>query len=183
MGFRDDFRSELQRRAKRIIREHPWVGRKGFAMDPREISWIVLYTGARDTMFGGHELAGNWHNKFYGMWADFGAIAPFAWYGFLVLCVFWGFRRRDEYPGGSYADTFFRYWFCLVFFDLILAYGHSAMTPFTIWPTFGLLLALDNMHRNQAANRDSLHLQEENQSHGGAVSALPYRTPAGPFGT
>lgn len=181
MGFRDDFRSELQRRAKRIIREHPWVGRKGFAMDPREISWIVLYTGARDTMFGGHELAGNWHNKFYGMWADFGAVAPFSWYGFLVLCIFWGFRRRIEYPGDSYADTFFRYWFCLVFFDLILSYGHSAMTPFTLWPTFGLLLALDNMKRNQAANQPPLCLQDGNRACGGVVSATPDRTSAGSF--
>lgn len=183
LGFRDDFRAELQRRAKRIIHEHPLVGRKGFAMDPREISWILLNTGARDTMFGGHELAGNWHNKFYGMWADFGAVATFSWYGFLVLSVFWGFRRRDEYPDSSYADTFFRYWYCLVFFDLILAYGHSALTPFTLWPTFGLLLALDNMKREQAKNRESFRLQVGIQGYGGAVPAIPFRTSRDSFET
>ena len=144
MGFHDSFREELHRRAKTIIREHPWLGRKGLAVDVRELSWIMLYTGARDTQYGGHELAGNWHNKFYGMWADFGAVAPFAWYGFVVAVVVWGFRRRNEYLDDSYASTFYRYWLFVMFMDLVLAYGHSADTPFGRWQTFGFLLALTN---------------------------------------
>ncbi len=150
LGFEDDFRAELQRRAKRIIHEHPWVGRKGLAMDVRDISWIVFYTGARDTQFGGHEVAGNWHNKFYGMWADFGAIAPFAWYGFVIAVAVWGFRRRNFYLDDSYASTFFRYWLYSMMLDLVLAYGHSANTPFGRWQTFGCLLALHNMRRTQS---------------------------------
>ena len=148
-GFRDDFREELHRRAKTIIHENPFFGRKGFAMDPREISWVVLYTGARDTMFGGHELAGNWHNKFYGMWADFGAVAPFAWYGFVIAVVVMGWRRRNDYLDDTYASTFFRYWLYSMFLDLVLAYGHSADSPFGKWQTFGLLLALYNMRQSQ----------------------------------
>ena len=145
MGFNDDFRAELHRRAKLIIHEHPWVGRKGLAMDAREISWIVLYTGSSDKMWAGHELAGNWHNKFYGMWADFGVIAPFAWYGFLLAAIVWCFRKRNRFLDSSYASTFYRYWFYLLFLDLILAYGHSTNTPFDLWPVFGSLLALINM--------------------------------------
>lgn len=149
MGFHDDFRAELHRRAKVIIHEHPWVGRKGLAMDAREISWIVLYTGASDTMWGGHELSGNWHNKFYGMWADFGAVAPFAWYGFVIAVVIWGWRRRNDYLDDSFASAFYRYWLFAMFMDLVLAYGHSANTPFSRWQTFGLLLALHNMRQAQ----------------------------------
>ena len=148
-GFNDDFRNELQRRAREIIQENPWVGRCGFAMDVREIAWVALYSGARDTMYGGHELAGNWHNKFYGMWADFGVIAPFAWYGFVIAVVIWGFRRRNSYLDDSYASTFYRYWLYSMILDLVLAYGHSANTPFGRWQTFGFLLALHNMRRRQ----------------------------------
>ena len=148
-GFHDYFREELHRRAKSIIREHPWVGRKGFAMDVREISWVVLFTGARDTEFAGHEIAGNWHNKFYGMWADFGAIAPFSWYAFVIGVCFWGFRKRNYFLDNSYRATFYRYWLYSMFLDLVLAYGHSANTPFSRWQTFGLLLALHNMRRSQ----------------------------------
>ena len=149
MGFHDDFRAELHRRAKLIIHEHPWVGRKGLAMDSREISWVVLFSGARDTLYGGHELAGNWHNKFYGMWADFGAPAPFSWYGFVIAVVIWGWRRRTDYLDDSYASTFYRYWLFAMIMDLVLAYGHSANTPFGRWQTFGLLLALHNMRQVQ----------------------------------
>ena len=148
-GFNDDFREELHRRAKLVIHDHPWVGRKGLAVDVRELSWVMLYTGARDTMFAGHELAGNWHNKFYGMWADFGVIAPFSWYGFIIIAVFWCFKKRNDYLDDSYASTFYRYWFFSLFLDLVLAYGHSAETPFGHWRTFGLLLALFNMKNGQ----------------------------------
>ena len=150
MGFEDDFRAELQRRAKIIIHEHPWVGRKGYAMDPREISWVVLNTQARDAMYAGHELASNWHNKFYGMWADFGVIAPFSWYIFMVAVWLWVFRKRNEFLDGSISSAFYRYWACLLFFDLILSYGHSSLTPFNYCPRFGMLIALDNMRRHQA---------------------------------
>lgn len=156
MGFEDDFRAELQRRAKIIIHEHPWVGRKGYAMDPREISWVVLNTQARDTMFAGHELASNWHNKFYGMWADFGAIAPFSWYGFMVAVWLWAFRKRNEFLDDSIVSTFYRYWACLLFFDLILSYGHSSLTPFNYWPRFGMLIALENMRRPRAPESGDL---------------------------
>lgn len=162
-GFNDDFREELHRRAKNIIHEHPWVGRKGYAMDPREISWVILNTQARDTMFAGHELASNWHNKFYGMWADFGAVAPFSWYGFMIAVWLWTYRKRNEHLDNSYASTFYRYWACLIFFDLILAYGHSSLTPFGFWPRFGLLIALENTQ---------MHRRFEPSSQGSAVSGL-----------
>ena len=135
MGFEDDFRAELHRRAKLIIHEHPWVGRKGYAMDPREIAWVSLNTQAPD--------------KFYGMWADFGAVAPFSWYAFSIAVFFWSFRRRNYYCNDSYASTFYRYWTCNMFFSLILAFGHSSLTPFGIWPQFGLLVALDNMRKGR----------------------------------
>ena len=150
MGFEDDFRAELHRRAKLIIHEHPWVGRRGYAMDPREIAWVSLNTQARDTMYAAHELSGNWHNKFYGMWADFGAVAPFSWYAFSIAAFLWAYRRRNHYGDGSYASAFYRFWTCNLFFSLILAFGHSSLTPFGIWPQFGLLIALDNMQKQKS---------------------------------
>ena len=164
-GFNDDFRAELQRRAKLIIHEHPWMGRKGLATDARELSWVVTYTGARDAMFAGHELASNWHNKFYGMWADFGVIAPFSWYGFVIAVVIWGLRRRNEYLDDSYASTFYRYWLYSMILDLVLAYGHSANTPFGKWQTFGLLLALHNMRAKSESH------SPDTSMYGGAVSS------------
>ena len=53
-GFHDTFRSEMAERARAVIREHPWVGRKGFKMDTEEARWVVV--GRR----GGHSVDTHW---------------------------------------------------------------------------------------------------------------------------
>lgn len=147
-GFRDLFRDQVRRRAQEVARAHPWVGRRGFAMDVNEIVWY-LSAGASHETGAGHAISGNWHNKFWGMWADFGVFAPFSWYFFSIGAFVWALRKRRLFSGERVSDAFYRYWTLMLFFDLVLSYGHSAETPFQQWQTFGCLLALFNMRQKE----------------------------------
>ena len=141
-GTKDLFREELHKRAKERIKESPLFGRKGFSMDLRDTLWI----NSRDVAvnYEGHEYAGNWHNKFWGMGADFGLPASFAWYFFSISTVLICWKRRYWTKFGTFRNTLFLYYSLFMVYDLIFAYGHSAVTPFGQWINFAMLLALFN---------------------------------------
>ena len=145
MGAKDPFRAALQKRAKEIIRENPVFGRKGPGFDPMEM--ISILSSSSKEAGEGHALSGNWHNKFYGMWADFGIVAPFSWYFFMIAVVRWIWKHRDFFLGESYSATYFRIWAVAMIVTLISTYGQSSKTPFETWPVFGMLLALWNGKR------------------------------------
>lgn len=164
-GFKDSFRDALREKARERAFDSPWVGRKGFAMDINEISWY-LSSGATHTVGSGHAISGNWHSKFWGMWADFGIVAPIAWYFFSIGAFVWTYRQRIYFSGDGPVEAFYRYWTLLLFFDLVTSYGHSALTPFSQWPVFGFLLALNNMRRRRIG---SARLLPDPGSQGDAV--------------
>lgn len=141
-GTKDLFREGMQQKAKDIIKENPWLGRKGFAMDSREIVWLI----SSDTggAFGGHAFSGNWHNKFWGMGADFGLPASFAWCFFSISAVLICWKRRYWTKFGTYRNSLFLYYSLFMVFDLVFAYGHSSITPFEQWINFAIIIALLN---------------------------------------
>lgn len=155
MGFKDDFRHALQNRAKDIIRENPFFGRKGLGFDPNEWAVAISAIDADETTAEGHAISGNWHNKFYGMWADFGVVAPFSWYFFMIAVVRWVWKRRAWFLDESYSSTYFRIWSVSMVVTLISTYGQSAKTPFETWPIFGMLLALWNGKRAELVRATS----------------------------
>lgn len=141
-GTKDLFREELHKRAKERIKESPLFGRKGFSMDLRDTLWI----NSRDVgvNYDGHEFSGNWHNKFWGMGADFGLPASFAWYFFSISAVLICWKRRYWTKLGTYRNTLFLYYSLFMVFDLVFAFGHSALTPFGQWIKFAIIIALLN---------------------------------------
>lgn len=141
-GMRDLFREELHRRAKEHIKANPWVGRKGFAMDRRETSW--QYSNMQGENFELHEYSGNWHNKFWGMGADFGLPASFSWYFFSIGAFLICWKRRYLTEFGTYRNTLYLFFSLYMFYDLIFAFGHSSLSPFQQWVKFAFLLALLN---------------------------------------
>ena len=141
-GTKDLFREEMHRRAKEQINANPWFGKKGFAMDRRETVW--LNSTEKGVTYIGHAYSGNWHNKFWGMGADFGLPASFAWYFFSISAVLICWNRRYWTKCGTYRNTLFLYYSLFMVFDLVFAYGHSSITPFEQWINFAIIIALLN---------------------------------------
>ena len=150
-GTKDLFREELHKRAKERIKENPLFGRKGFSMDLRDTVWI----NSRDVgvNYDGHEFSGNWHNKFLGMGADFGLPASFAWYFFSISAVLICWKRRYWTKLGTYRNTLVLYYSLFMVFDLVFAFGHSALTPFGQWINFAFLLTLLNKNNGSYLER------------------------------
>lgn len=87
-------------------------------------------------------MVGNWHNKFYGMAADFGLPAPFFWYFFAAIAALYCIRNRGVFSRSGYRMTLFLYYSLFMFNDLFFAFGHSAHTPYAQWTYFGFIVAL-----------------------------------------
>ena len=139
-GMNDVFREDLHRLARDEIRESPWVGNKGFTINREQAVW----TNTQGAHVGnaGHALVGNWHNKFYGMGADFGLPAPIAWYFFAGFAAWYSVRNRRLFATRDYRTTLFLYYSLYLFYDLFFAFGHSALTPYEQWTYFGFIVAL-----------------------------------------
>ena len=150
-GTKDLFREELHRRAKVHINANPWVGRRGFAMSRSETIWINASQG--NNTYIGHDYAGNWHNKFWGMGADFGLPASFSWYFFSISAFLICWKRRYLTDVGTYRNTLFLFYSLYMVYDLIFAFGHSSLTPFQQWVKFAFLLALLN-------KKDKIYLEK-----------------------
>lgn len=142
-GTRDFFRAEMRRRAREVIKQNPWIGRGGMAMNREDTIWMsggaFRYTGE-----SGMAYSGNWHNKFYGMSADFGLPAGFSWYLFAIGAFLYLYRHRQVMVGNDYRSALLLFYSLMMCYDLIFVMGGSASTPLTRWPQFGFLLALLN---------------------------------------
>ena len=140
-GMNDVFREQLQMRAREMIRESPWMGTKGYSIVREQIVWANSQGGG-DSMYGGHVMAGNWHNKWYGMATDFGLPASVFWYFFAVLGAWYCIKNRWLFYKPSYRTTLFLYYSLTMFYDLFFAFGHSGLSPFVQWTFFGFVVAL-----------------------------------------
>lgn len=144
VGMSDIFREGVRRYGKEVIRNNPWVGRKGFAMDRNETAWIA-FSGSGDA-FAGHAYVGNWHSTWYAFACDFGLPAMVMWAFFLVFALYWtfsGFRCRGF---GEYSRASYFYFAYSLFISVIFSYtsGHSAYTSYGTWMIWGMLVAIQN---------------------------------------
>ena len=142
-GFHDEFREDLNRRAKAFIRNHPWTGRKGFAISLGEISWLI----ARDENMEGHTVSGNWHNLWLGLAADFGIPCSLFFALFYFASLAYAYRKIRIFQQGSWQETMYLFMFlrlALIFVNSLYNGGHSAKTPEETFLWLGFCLALIN---------------------------------------
>ena len=145
-GTRDTFRDEMQKLAKESIRQHPWFGLKGFALNRNSMVWLRSASSGSN-MFAGHAAARNWHSLWLGLAADFGIPAVFLYGVFAIYAFFWSIRLVRSIPRENvfqFAVTF--YYTAAYLQGLIFAYGsgHSATSLYISWPQYGILLAIAN---------------------------------------
>jgi len=159
-GMNDLFREELHDRAKAEIRRSPWVGNKGYTINREQVSWAITQM-SRDG-YGGHAMVGNWHNKFYGMGADFGLPASIFWYFFAGLAVWYCVRNRRFLVLSGYRRSLFLYYSLYMFYDLFFAFGHSALTPYEQWTYFGFIVALVRCARDEAMKNSFPRIPQSN---------------------
>lgn len=155
-GTRDTFREEMQKLAKESIRQHPWFGLKGFALNRNSIVWLRS-SSSGSNMFAGHAAARNWHSTWLGFAADFGIPSVFLYGLFAFYSIFWSIRLVRSIPRENvfqFAITF--YIVCQFLQALMFSYGsgHSALVPYSLWPQYGILLAIANGLKKE---RESTH--------------------------
>lgn len=160
-GGKDPFREIVKEYAWEEIRRDPWFGRKGFAINLEEIKWV---SSSGSTNYREHGVAGNWHSTWIGMMADFGIPGAVGWAIFSIGMLWTGFQKLKECAADSYQQTVVIY--CLGSFILNLlasnTSGHSALVPFFIWPTFGLILAISPSSASENDSPGTPGLRHEN---------------------
>lgn len=144
-GTKDLFRETVRQRGREVIRESPWVGRKGFAMDRSETSWIVS-GGALDDFSEEHAFSGNWHSTWYAFAADFGIPCAIFWGVFMLYALTIGFKTVRSIPPWTYAGACSLYYVMSIYLDTLFSYtsGHSSLTAMGEWLIFGMVLAIRN---------------------------------------
>ena len=142
-GTKDLFREELRKQARHVIAANPLLGRKGFAMDLSETSWI-LYGGGRTSLFAGHAYAGNWHSTWYAFAADFGLPCMFLWALFVIHLLRFCLRVGRTVDTSSWLGACCMFYVFLILIEIIFSYttGHSARTSAGMWTAYGLLVAM-----------------------------------------
>lgn len=139
----DIFRYEIRRIGNRVIRENPWFGRKGFAMDLRETIWMKA--NKRDN-FEGHAYAGNWHSTWYAYACDFGLPAAIFFYLALIYWLIYAKKVIRKTIYGSWSFICVVYFVFQVYVEAIFSYtsGHSSLTTMIFMYLIGMLVALEN---------------------------------------
>ena len=143
-GLHDTFRTEVHANAKTLIKNHPWVGRRGFRMDMDTALWMYNM-GIRD-QYSGHAFAGNWHGAFWAYAADFGIPCLL----FYLLLVWNGlrfaFRHAPQFPAGSFQSTCFLYYAMAFVHQAFIMFttGHSSLTTEEAFLNLGMMIAVVN---------------------------------------
>ena len=148
-GMTDLFRESVRQHGREVIRANPWFGRKGFAMDRAETSWVVFSSMSRN-FTGGHAFSGNWHNTWYAFAADFGIPCAVLWGVFLLYSLVVGFKAARQIPPWTYAGACCLYYVMSMFLDATFSYtsGHSSYSSMSVWRIFGMVLAIRNGYRD-----------------------------------
>lgn len=149
-GIHDIFRQEMREQARLVIRDNPWLGRKGFAMRLGETAWIN-FGGGLTSLFASHAYSGNWHSTWYAYAADFGIPCMILWLLFNVYVVWFAYKACRTIPQGTYLSACCLYFSFLIYLDFAFSYtsGHSAVTTMTHFIHYGMILALFNGYRKQ----------------------------------
>lgn len=139
----DVFRYEIRKIGKEVIKDSPWFGRKGFAMDFRETVWI---DSSGTDFYGGHAYAGNWHSTWYAYACDFGLPAAILFGFALLYWLIYAGRVIKKTRYGSWSFTCVMLFVLNMYVESIFSYtsGHSSFTTFTFMYLIGMLVALEN---------------------------------------
>ncbi len=142
-GMKDYFREMMRQQARHVISRNPWLGRKGFAMNLSETSWL-LFGGGRTSLYAGHAYSGNWHSAWYAYAADFGLPCMFLWAVFVIHLIRFAWRTGRTVDSRTWLGVCCLFFAIQLLVDLVFSYtsGHSAVTSMTEWTRYGLLVAL-----------------------------------------
>lgn len=147
-GLQDYFREQMREQARYVIRDNPWFGRKGFAMNFSETSWIQ-FGGGFTSQFAGHAYAGNWHSTWYAYAADFGLPCMVFYALFFLYMLRYAWLGCREVVEGTHRPACCLYYAMTLFVSAAFSYtsGHSARTLLGHCLIYGMLLALVRGYR------------------------------------
>lgn len=139
----DEFRYEVRNRGNELIKESPWFGRKGFAMDFREAVWM---NSNKSDFYGGHAYAGNWHSTWYAFACDFGLPCMILFIFPFVYSLVYSYKLLKKCKYGSWSFVCVLYYSFSLYIFAIFSYttGHSSGSTTTILFNIGILTALGN---------------------------------------
>jgi len=146
-GAKDPFRDNVRSYAWAEVKKNPLLGRRGFAIPLQELTWV--HYGGTTKDHEGHAIAGNWHNTWVGVMADFGIPGALWWGLFSIALLVTGHTRLRQCAPGSYQRTVAIYYYCGSILMILASHtsGHSALQPFQWWPIYGLLLGITPSRR------------------------------------
>lgn len=136
----DSFRYDIRQIAYEYIGQNPVFGKKGFALDLKEASFLYA-RGDEMTLVS---MAGGWHNTWLAMAADFGIPAAIFW------AIFWwqfwrlGWWIFQNTAHGTYTHTLVTMMLISFLVEVSRSWfgGHAALTPLEFFWQYGLLLAM-----------------------------------------
>lgn len=143
-GLSDTFRTKVHAGARRIIHEHPWMGRRGFRMDTETAVW--MYSLGFQGQFSGHIFSGNWHGAFWAFAADFGIPALIFYLFFVWKSLGFAFKHTLLFREGSYQSICFLYYGMLSLHKAVFMFtsGHSSYTTQEGFLELGMMIAIVN---------------------------------------
>ena len=143
-GIRDTFREQIHLGAKQIIRDHPWMGRRGFRMDRDTSIW--LYGMGFEGRYAGHMFSGNWHGAFWAFPADFGIPCLVFYLFFVWRSLIFTFRYAKWIPTGTARSACFLFYGMQFLHTSLMMFtsGHSALTAEQSMLQLGMLAAIAN---------------------------------------
>ena len=143
-GLHDTFRTEVHAYAKELIRQHPWVGRRGFRMDMDTSVW--MFGMGFGGPYAGHAFSGNWHGAFWAYAADFGIPCLLFYLFFVWRSLVFTFRYAKEMPIGTARCTCFLFYGMQLLHTSVIMFtsGHSSLTTEQCMLNFGMLVAITN---------------------------------------
>jgi hypothetical protein len=143
-GLHDTFRTEVHAYAKELIRQHPWVGRRGFRMDLDAALWF--YGRRSGDQFAGHAFAGNWHGAFWAYAADFGIPCLLFYLFFVGNGMRFAFRYAPMFPGESFQSACFLYYSMAFVHAAVIMFtsGQSALTTEQAFLNLGMMIPIVN---------------------------------------
>lgn len=139
----DVFRYEIRRIGDQLIKDSPWFGRKGFAMDFREAAWVI---SARSNLFEGHAFAGNWHSTWYAYACDFGLPCMSLFVFPFLYSLIYSYKLVKKCRYGSWSFVCVLYYSFSLYIFAIFSYtsGHSSGSTNALLFNMAMLVALDN---------------------------------------
>lgn len=141
-GTKDIFRREMRKQARMVISEHPFVGRKGFAMNLNDTIW--MHSGSHGDRFAIHAYSGNWHSTWYAFAADFGLPCLFLFAFLYLRVVAFDCRQCRLLVPGSYSHLVMMIFALEILCALVFSYtsGHSPHVYPALCRDYGMAIAV-----------------------------------------